>query len=151
MVKPCCIAWFGLLLFSTLAFGQEAVISNWLEMVMQTESEQPHWAVPLATFTPTLHQLFRYDMQWQTYNSGVTATNYGSSKGLEFIPEKNVQVILSVPPYIVNNPNSPLDGFGDWQFLVKYRIASASEEQGSYILTAFYQMSFPPGSIDREL
>jgi hypothetical protein len=145
MVKPRCVAWFGLLFFSTLAFAQEGVISNWLEMVTQTESKQPHWAVPLATFTPTLHQLFRYDMQWQTYNSGVTANNYGASKGLEFIPEKNVQLILPVPPYIVNNPNSPNDGFGDWQFLVKYRLASASEEQGNYILTAFYQMSFPTG------
>jgi len=144
MVKRCCVAWFGVLLFSTLAFGQDSFVSNWLDMVTQTENEQPHWAVPLATLTPTLHQLLRYDTQWQTYNSGVTATNYGTSKGLEFIPEKHAEVILSIPPYIVNNPNS-LDGFGDWQFLAKYRIAAASEEHGTYILTAFYQMSFPTG------
>jgi hypothetical protein len=145
MVRPRCIALFGLLLFSTLAFAQDGFISNWLEMVTQTENEQPHWAVPLATTTPTLHQLFRYDIGWQTYNSGVTSTNYGMGRGLEIIPEKNVEVILAVPPYIVNNPNSPNDGFGDWQSLVKYRIAAASGEHGNYILTAFYQMSFPTG------
>jgi hypothetical protein len=50
-----------------------------------------------------------------------------------------------VPPYIVNNPDSPIDGFGDWQFLVKYRIAAGNEQHGNYILTAFYQMSFPTG------
>jgi hypothetical protein len=144
MVKAGCVFWLGLLLSSTLAFGQDGFISNWLDMVTQTENEQPHWIVPLATLTPTLHQLVRYDIQWQTHNSGVTTTNYGVSKGLEIVPEKNIEVILAVPPYIVNNPNSP-DGFGDWQFLVKYRIAAANEQRGNYILTAFYQMSFPTG------
>jgi hypothetical protein len=139
-----CVSWFGLLLASPLAFGQDGFTSKWLDMVTQTENEQPHWIVPLVTTTPTLHQLFRYDIQWQTQNSGVTTTNYGVSKGLEIIPEKNVQVTLAVPPYIVNNPASS-NGFGDWQFLVKYRIAAANEEHGNYILTAFYQMSFPTG------
>lgn len=50
-----------------------------------------------------------------------------------------------MPPYIVNNPDSPHDGFGDCQFLVKYRIAAGNEEQGNYILMAFCQMSFPTG------
>jgi hypothetical protein len=145
MIKARCAVWFGLLLSPSLAIGQDGFISNWLDMVTQTENEQPHWAVPLATTTPTLHQLFRYDATWQTYKSGVTSTNYDSAKGLEIIPEKNVEVILPVPPYIVDNPNSPNDGFGDWQFLMKYRMAAASEEHGNYILTAFYQMSFPTG------
>jgi hypothetical protein len=43
----------------------------------------------------------------------------------------------------VNNPDSPDDGYGDWQFLGKYRIAAGNEERGNYILTAFYQMTFP--------
>ncbi len=145
MLKIRFIVSFGLFLSSTLVFGQDGFISNWLDMVTQTENEQPHWIVPLATLSPTLHQLFRYDIQWQTHNSGVTTDNYGVSKGLEVIPEKNIEVFLAVPPYIVNNPNSPNNGFGDWQFLVKYRIAAANEEHGNYILTAFYQMSFPTG------
>ena len=130
---------------STLAFAQDGYFADWFQRVDKTQSEQPHWITPLATTTPRLEQEFRYDMQWQTHNNGVTTDNYGVSKGLEIIPEKNVEVILAVPPYIVNNPDSPNDGFGDWQFLVKYRIAAGNEEHGNYILTAFYQMSFPTG------
>jgi hypothetical protein len=64
---------------------------------------------------------------------------------LEIIPAKNFEVILAVPPYIVNNPDSKNNGFGDWQFLVKYRIAAGNEEHRNYILTAFYQMTLPTG------
>jgi hypothetical protein len=145
MVKARFVVRVGVLLSSTLAFGQDGFIGNWLNMVTQTQNEQPHWITPLTTTTPRLEQEFRYDIQWQTHNSGVTTVNYGVSKGLEIIPEKSVEVILAVPPYIVNNPDSPKDGFGDWQFLAKYRIAAANEESGNYILTAFFQMSLPTG------
>jgi hypothetical protein len=37
------------------------------------------------------------------------------------------------------------DGFGDVAFLVKYRLLSANEEHGSYILTAFLGWSLPTG------
>ena len=134
-----------LCLSSTASVGQDGFIADWLNMVTQTQSEQPHWITPLATTTPRLEQEFRYDIQWQTHNNGVTTDNYGVSKGLEIIPQRNTEVILSVPPYIANNPDSLQDGFGDWQFLVKYRIAAANEEGGNYILTAFYQMSLPTG------
>jgi hypothetical protein len=72
-------------------------------------------------------------------------TTSGVSKGLEIVPAKNLEVILAVPPYIVNNPDSKNNGFGDWQFLVKYRIAAGNEEHRNYILTAFYQMTLPTG------
>lgn len=131
---------------STLTFAQDGFLSNWLSMVSKTQAAQPHWITPLNTTTPRLEQEFRYDIQWQTHNSGVTTDNYGVSKGLEIIPAKNVEVILTAPPaYIVNNPDSTRDGYGDWQFLVKYRIAARNEEHGNYILTAFYQMSLPTG------
>jgi len=149
MVKARCGFGFGLLLLSTLAFAQDGFVSSWLGMVTETENEQPHWIVPVVTNSPTLHQLFRYDLGWQTHNGGVTTTDYGVSRGLEIIPEKNVEVILTVPPYFVNNPASPNNGFGDWQFLVKYRIAAADEERGNYILTAFYQMSLPTGQFQQ--
>jgi hypothetical protein len=143
MIKAHFVVCVSLLLSSTLAFGQGSFISDWLDMVTQAQAEQPHWITPLATTTPRLEQEFRYDIQWQTHNNGVTTDNYGVSKGLEIIPEKNFEAILAVPPYIVNNPDSPQDGFGDWQFLVKYQIAAGNEEHGNYILTAFYQMTFP--------
>ncbi len=140
-----CLVLAFLSLYSALVSAQDGIISDWLNMVTQTQNEQPHWITPLATTTPRLEQEFRYDFQWQTHNSGVTTDNYGVSKGLEIIPQKNTEVILAVPAYIVNNPDSPQDGFGDWQFLVKYRIAAGNEEHGNYILTAFYQMTFPTG------
>jgi hypothetical protein len=140
-----CFATVVLGLSSTVSFGQNGFVADWLDMVTQAQNEQPHWITPLNTTTPRLEQEFRYDLQWQTHSNGVTTDNYGVSKGLEIIPEKNLEVILSVPPYIVNNPDSPNNGFGDWQFLVKYRIAAANEENGNYILTAFYQMSLPTG------
>jgi hypothetical protein len=133
---------------STSSSAQDGFFTDWFNMVSKTQSEQPHWITPLATTTPRLEQEFRYDMQWQTHNSGVTTDNYGVSKGLEIIPGKSVEVIVAVPPYVVNNPDSP-DGFGDWQFLVKYRIAARNEEHGNYIVTAFYQMSFPTGQYEQ--
>lgn len=140
-----CFAAVVLVFASTFSAAQNGFISDWLDMVTQTQSEQPHWITPLATTTPRLEQEFRYDLQWQTHNNGVTTDNYGVSKGLEIIPEKNLEVILNVPAYIVNNPDSPQDGFGDWGFLVKYRLAAQNEEHGNYILTAFYQMTLPTG------
>lgn len=134
-----------LCLSSTLTFAQDGFFADWFNMVSETQAEQPHWITPLNTTTPRLEQEFRYDIQWQTHNSGVTTDNYGVSKGLEIIPAKNFEVIVAVPPYVVNNPDSPRDGFGDWQFLVKYRIAAGNEEHGNYILSAFYQMTFPTG------
>jgi hypothetical protein len=131
---------------STTATNQQGgFFHDWFTMVSETQAEQPHWITPLNTTTPRLEQELRYDIQWQTHNSGVTTDNYGVSKGLEIIPAKNFEVILAIPPYIVKNPDSAKDGFGDWQFLVKYRIAAGNEEHGNYILTAFYQMTFPTG------
>ncbi len=122
----------------------DGFFQDWFTMVSGTQSEQPHWITPLATTTPRLEQEFRYDIQTQPHNSGVVTDNYGVSKGLEIIPAEKFEVILAVPPYIVNNPDSK-DGFGDWQFLVKYRILAKNEEHGNYILTAFFQMSVPTG------
>lgn len=117
---------------------------NWFAMVAETQSGQPHWITPLATTTPRLEQEFRYDIQWQEHDNHVITHNYGVNKGLELIPAKNWEVIIAVPAYVVNNPDSQ-DGFADWQFLVKYRIAAGNEEHGIYILTAFFQMSLPTG------
>jgi len=140
-VFVCCLS-------SALSSAQDNLFSNWFSMVSATQAEQPHWITPLATTTPRLEQEFRYDIQWQTHNSGLVTDNYGVSKGLEIIPAKNVEVIVAVPPYVVNNPDSP-DGFGDWQFLVKYRLAAQNEQHGNYIVTAFFQMSLPTGQYEQ--
>jgi hypothetical protein len=44
-------------------------------------------------------------------------------------------------------PKGTAEGPGDWPaFLVKYRIAAANEQNGNYIVTAFFQMSDPQGT-----
>jgi hypothetical protein len=120
--------------------------SNWFDMVSRTQSEQPHWITPLAVTTPRLEQEFRYDLDWQTNNSGVTSGNYDGGKGLEIIPLDHVEVIISLPPYLVHNNPAVHDGFGDVSFLVKYRLLSSNEENGNYILTVFLGWSLPTGS-----
>src|SRR5260370_35006825 len=120
--------------------------ANWFNRVDKTQAEQPHWATPLATTTPRLEEEFRFDTLWQTNNSGITSENYGGAKGLELIPARRIEVILVAPPaYIGTNNPAVQDGFGDWGFLVKYRILSSNEEQGKYILTAFFQTTLPTG------
>jgi hypothetical protein len=120
--------------------------ADWFKRVDKTQAEQPHWITPVATTTPRLEEEYRYDILWQTNSTGITSENYGGGKGLEFIPSRRVEVILVAPPaYIVRNNPAVKDGFGDWGFLIKYRILSANEEHGNYILTAFFQTTFPTG------
>jgi hypothetical protein len=61
------------------------------------------------------------------------------------IPFEKVEVILNVPPFIDHNNLNVRNGWGDVAFLVKYRLVSANEEHGNYILTAFLGWSLPTG------
>lgn len=120
--------------------------ADWFARVDKTQAEQPRWMTPLATTTPRLEEEFRYDIFWQTNNQGFTSENYGGGKGLELIPSSRVEVILVAPPaYIVHDNPAVKDGYGDWGFLIKYRLLSANEERGNYILTAFFQTTVPTG------
>ncbi len=120
-------------------------LHTWFGMVSDTQGRQPHWITPVATVTPRLEQEFRYDVDWLPKSDGSVAENYGVTKGLEFIPEKNIEIILSTPPYFVHNQPGVRDGFGDFQGLVKYRLAASNEEGSNYILTAFLAVSAPTG------
>lgn len=121
--------------------------SQWFDMVLRTQAEQPHWITPLATTTARLEQEFRHDIFWQRNGEGVTTENYGGAKGLELIPQSQLEVILVAPPaYIVHNNPKAVNGFGDWGFLIKHRILASNEEHGNYILTAFFQAAIPTGS-----
>lgn len=136
-----------ILLFSGVpVFGQEGYFSNWFRRVEKTQAEQPHWVTPIATTTPRLEEELRYDQLWLTNNEGATTNNYDGSKGLELIPAEKVEVIVNAPPYLVHNNAKVHDGLGDMAFLVKYRLLSANEEHGSYILTAFLGWSLPTGT-----
>jgi hypothetical protein len=134
-----------LCLSSTLTFPQDGYFGNWFARVDKTKDEQPHWVTPLATTTPRLEEEYRYDQLWQTNAKGITTDNYDGGKGLELILSEKLEVIFNVPPYLAHNDPKVHDGFGDLAFLVKYRLLSANEEHGSYILTAFLGWSLPTG------
>ncbi|MGE5243500.1 MAG: hypothetical protein ACM3SQ_04665 [Betaproteobacteria bacterium] len=120
---------------------------NWLHRSDRAKAEQPHWITPLATTTPRLEQEFRYDVLWQQARPGAPyAENFGNGKGLELIPFDKVEVIVGVPPYIAHHNPSVEDGFGDLQFLVKYRLLAAGSGRGDYIVTAFMGLSVPGGN-----
>jgi len=134
-----------LLFLSLTASAQDGYFAHWFGRVDRAQSQQPHWITPLATTTPRLEEEFRYDQLWQTNPEGITNDNYDGGKGLELIPLEKVEVIFNAPPYLVHNRPSVPDGFGDVAFLVKYRLLSANERQGDYILTAFLGWSLPTG------
>jgi hypothetical protein len=133
------------ILGSGVAVGQNEYFADWFARVDQTKDEQPHWITPIATTTPRLEEEYRYDQLWQTNAKGITTDNYDGGKGLELIPFEKVEVIFNVPPYLAHNDPTVEDGFGDLAFLVKYRLLSANEKSGSYILTAFLGWSLPTG------
>jgi hypothetical protein len=134
-----------LFLFSNLSLAQDGYFSGWFARVDKSKEEQPHWVTPLATTTPRLEEEYRYDQLWQPNAKGVTTDNYDGGKGLELIPFEKVEVIFNVPPYIDHNNPKVRNGWGDVAFLVKYRLLSANEEHGNYILTAFLGWSLPTG------
>jgi hypothetical protein len=120
--------------------------ANWFKRVDATLAEQPHWAPPVATTTPRLQELFRYDVMWQNLKGGHELVNYGSGKGIEFIPAERIQFIIGLPPWETQNTTPRKNGWGDEMFLMKYRFAAANEEQGNYIVTGFMAVTVPNGS-----
>jgi hypothetical protein len=127
---------------------------DWFPRVTRIQSEQPHWVTPLETVTPRLEEEVRYDQFFESNGHGVTTDNYGGGKGLELIPFQNVEVILGFPAWISHGGHkihgtkktvAPSDGWADETFLIKYRILSANEDNGNYILTAFMGFSAPTG------
>lgn len=72
--------------------------------------------------------------------------SYGGGKGLEFIPAQNIEVFIGIPPYQTRDNPGGSGGFADENLLLKYRILSANEEHGDYVLTAFLGVSLPVGS-----
>jgi len=137
---------FVVLCFSPcLSFAQDRYLSDWFARVDKTKDEQPHWVTPVATTTPRLEEEYRYDQLWQVNRTGVTTDNFDGGKGLELIPFQKMEVIFNAPPYLEHNDPNLRDGWGDVAFLVKYRLLSANEQRGNYILTAFLGWSLPTG------
>ena len=121
--------------------------TRWFKRSDHSKAGQPHWLTPLATTTPRLEQEFRTDVNWsQPKPGGPYTETYSNTKGLELIPFEQIEIIAAVPSYIVHNNPAIKDGWGDFQLLVKYRLLSANEQNGNYVLTAFVSSTFPSAS-----
>jgi hypothetical protein len=120
--------------------------ANWCKRVDQTQAEQPHWMTPLVTVTPRLEEEYRYDQLWHAQPHGAALNNFGANKGLELIPARPIELILSVPGYVSRGGNvQDSNGWADASFLIKYRLLAANEEGGNYIATLFLGISVPTG------
>ncbi len=131
---------------NTVSGPASGYFATWFERVSKIQAEQPHWITPMTTVTPRLEEEFRYDQNWEHTSSGSRLTTFGGGKGLELIPCEDVEVILGVPAWDRRNKPAGTDGFGDESFLLKYRLASANQEHGDYIVTAFLSLQVPTGS-----
>jgi hypothetical protein len=122
-------------------------LDAYFRMVERAQNSQPHWISPLFTTTPRLNERFRYDFSFQARPGDVDLANYGSSKGLELILTDHVAVTFGIPPYFVRDaPRGTVSGWGDETFQMKYRFASAPEDGGNYVFSAFFGASVPTGS-----
>lgn len=109
-----------------------------------TQSKQPAWAVPLVTTYTGLFQVVRTDIVRQIAPARTDTWNIDNSKGVAFIPGANIEVDIDLPPYIKHNTTA-VDGWGDFSFLAKYRIASGNARHGAYTLSAWALTTVPTG------
>ena len=127
--------------------GVAGFLDAWFATSDAAKESQPHWMTPVVTVTPRLEQEYRYDQTWQNRPKGVDLTNYGGGKGLELIPTSNTEIIIGEPAYMTRTtPKGSVSGWADETLLLKYRVLSANEEHGNYIVTGFLGVSAPTGN-----
>lgn len=121
---------------------------NWFSRVSRIQSEQPSFVTPLFTVTPRLEEELRYDQMWESLANGHALTSFGGGggKGVELIPFEPVEFIIGIPSWQRKDGSTRKDGWTDESFLVKYRLLSANQDDGNYILTAFMGVTVPNGS-----
>ena len=130
----------------TTLFAQDNFFSQWEKRTSRTQSKQPSWSVPLVSPYPMLIQVLRADFTRQVTPALTETWNLGGSRGLNLIPGFNSEFDFYYPPYIRHNAKGAKDGFGDVGFLYKYRILSANEKNGNYMLSAQLTATIPTGS-----
>ncbi len=124
-----------------------AYFLGWYDRVHEAQATQPGWMTPLVTVTPRLEEEFRYDQFFQDRADGAQTAVFDGGKGLELIPTTTNEVLINLPAYQDRTVASVHQGTTDWNFLtVKQRLLSANEENGNYILTAFFGVTAPTGA-----
>jgi hypothetical protein len=129
---------------STPKPGYGHMYAWWSARTNATQSKQPAWAVPLVTTYTGLFQVIRTDIVRQIAPARTDTWNYNNSKGVNFIPGANIEIAVDLPPYIQHN-SSAVDGWGDFSFLAKYRIASGNAQHGNFDLSVWALTTVPTG------
>ena len=132
--------------FAPTLSAQANFFSRWEQRASQLQSKQPSWSVPLVAPYPMLIQVFRADFTRQVTPTLTDTWNYGASRGLNLIPGFNSEIDFYYPPYIQHNAKGAKDGFGDVSFLYKYRMITANEKNGNYMISAQLVATIPTGS-----
>lgn len=120
-------------------------VDRWQARATATQSEQPHWATPLATSTPRIDQAMRGEFVRQTNAARYDTWNLGNSKGLELIPERHTELVFGVPPFFEHAQPRVKNGFGDTWFQAKYRFFTRNERNGNAVLTGIVVATIPTG------
>jgi hypothetical protein len=118
--------------------------ARWSAQTNAIQAKQPAWAVPLVTTYTGLFQVVRTDVLRQIAPARTDTWNFDNSKGVNFITPGNLEFDIDLPPYIEHN-SAAVDGWGDFSFLAKYRIASGNPEHGTYNLSVWALTTVPTG------
>jgi hypothetical protein len=135
-----------LFLASSALHAQDGFFGDWLDRSDQAKADLPSWMTPLVTVTPRLEQEFRTDFLVEPMATGHDLANYDGGKGLELIPNERVELLFNLPPYLEHNNDKIHDGSGDVSFVGKFRLLSANQVSGNYILTVFFGATVPTGT-----
>ena len=130
---------------STYSAGSNNFFERWQARASATQALQPKWIVPVVSPYPMLIQVFRADFTRQISPTHATTWNLGTSRGVNLIPFKRTEIDILVPPFFEHDTKAS-DGFGDFSVTGKYRLLSANEKHGNYLLTAQVTATIPTGS-----
>jgi hypothetical protein len=72
--------------------------------------------------------------------------SFGNNHGTSLLALNRFQFDLDQPSYIIGNPGSAKNGFGDLPLQLKGRLFSGNAEHGNNALTAIRAMDLPTGS-----
>jgi len=122
--------------------------ANRSDIVDQARAGQPQWAPPIITASPCLQEVLRYDITYQTLRDGHDLTSYGGGKGVELIVADRIQLNIGVPTWETLNTSPAKSGWADENFLLKYRLFAANEQQGNYVVSMYAGLTAPTGSED---
>ena len=136
------------LIVSASVFAQSDLGNFYARYSAQTneiQSKQPNWPPPLVTTYTGLFQVLRSDFLRQITPTHTDTWNIDGSKCVSFIPFNRTEIDINLPPYIFHNTPAAKDGWGDMSFLGKFRIASANEQHGHYVISIFALATVPTG------